>query len=387
MGNRLLARLVVLLLGVEVSGAAALAAPAQSLLNVSYDPTRELYQQVNASFAKKWAAQGGGAVTIKQSHGGSGKQSRSVIDGLPADVVTLALAGDIDAIASRAKLLPANWQSRLPNNSSPYTSTIVFVVRAGNPKGIKDWNDLVRPGVSVITPNPKTSGGARWNYLAAWAYALRASNGDEAKGRDFVARMRKETERIHRIIRGLLDFARKPAEASHDEPANVADAVDDAVHLVSPQKDLQRVRIERRIPEDLPRVSLDADRLTQILLNLLLNAADAIESKRAQQAAGQQAAGAPEAGGTGGEDTILVEAELEAATDTVVLRVIDSGTGLDEATRASMFEPFFTTKPVGRGTGLGLAVCLTIIEQAGGTIRAETHPSGGACFEIRLPAS
>ena len=150
-----------------------------TLLNVSYDPTRELYQDYNAAFAKYWKAKTGNDVQIQQSHGGSSKQARAVIDGLEADVVTLALAYDIDAIAQNAKLLPANWQSRLPDNSSPYTSTIIFLVRKGNPKGIKDWDDLVRPGVSVITPNPKTSGGARWNYLGAWGYALKKSGGDE----------------------------------------------------------------------------------------------------------------------------------------------------------------------------------------------------------------
>jgi sulfate transport system substrate-binding protein len=162
-----------------------------TLLNVSYDPTRELYQEFNTAFAKQWQAKTGDTVTIQQSHGGSGKQARSVIDGLEADVVTLALAGDIDAIADKAKLLPADWQKRLPHNSSPYTSTIVFLVRKGNPKGIKDWNDLVRPGVSVITPNPKTSGGARWNYLAAWGYALKQNKGDEAKAREFIAALFK----------------------------------------------------------------------------------------------------------------------------------------------------------------------------------------------------
>src|SRR2546421_9814205 len=141
-----------------------------TLLNVSYDPTRELYQEYNSAFTKFWCARTGQKVMIKQSHGGSSKQSRSVIDGLDADVVTLALAYDIDAIAEKAKLLPLDWQKRLPNNSSPYTSTIVFLVRKGNPKQIKDWNDIVRPGVSVITSNPKTSGGARWTYLAAWSY-------------------------------------------------------------------------------------------------------------------------------------------------------------------------------------------------------------------------
>ena len=162
-----------------------------TLLNVSYDPTRELYQDYNAAFAKYWKAKTGNDVQIQQSHGGSSKQARAVIDGLEADVVTLALAYDIDAIAQNAKLLPANWQSRLPDNSSPYTSTIIFLVRKGNPKGIKDWDDLVRPGVSVITPNPKTSGGARWNYLGAWGYALKKSAGDESKAKDFVGKLYK----------------------------------------------------------------------------------------------------------------------------------------------------------------------------------------------------
>ena len=156
------------------------------LLNVSYDPTRELYQQLNEVFAKEWQAQTGETITIQQSHGGSGKQARAVIDGLEADVVTLALAYDIDAIAKRG-LLAADWQKRLANNSSPYTSTIVFLVRKGNPKGIKDWSDLTKPGVQVITPNPKTSGGARWNYLAAWGYALHKNNKDETAARNFVA--------------------------------------------------------------------------------------------------------------------------------------------------------------------------------------------------------
>ncbi|SNS12596.1 sulfate transport system substrate-binding protein [Sphingomonas laterariae] len=150
------------------------------LLNVSYDPTRELYKEVNAGFANKWKAEHGQDVTFKMSHGGSGKQSRSVIDGLEADVVTLALAYDIDAIAAKPGLLDAAWQTRLPDNSSPYTSTIVFLVRKGNPKGIKDWGDLVKPGVKVITPNPKTSGGARWNFLAAWAYGRKAGGSDAA---------------------------------------------------------------------------------------------------------------------------------------------------------------------------------------------------------------
>jgi sulfate/thiosulfate transport system substrate-binding protein len=156
------------------------------LLNVSYDPTRELYRAVNAAFAQQWKDKTGKTVTIRQSHGGSGAQARTVIDGLNADVVTLALGGDIDAIAQRTKKIPADWQKRLPNNASPYTSTIVFLVRKGNPKGIKDWGDLSRPGVGVVTPNPKTSGGARWNYLAAWAWARKNNNGDEAKTREFI---------------------------------------------------------------------------------------------------------------------------------------------------------------------------------------------------------
>src|SRR5687768_8910443 len=170
---------------------AALEAPAlhaQTLLNVSYDTTRELYEDYNAAFAKHWKAKGGKAVTVKQSHGGSGKQARTVIDGLAADVVTLALASDIDALVTQGKLLPANWQARLPQNSSPYSSTIVFLVRKGNPKQIKDWDDLIKPGVSVITPNPKTSGGARWNYLAAWEFARRKFGGDE-KAKEFVAKL------------------------------------------------------------------------------------------------------------------------------------------------------------------------------------------------------
>ncbi|MFL6844461.1 MAG: sulfate ABC transporter substrate-binding protein [Allosphingosinicella sp.] len=158
------------------------------LLNVSYDPTRELYRDVNAAFASKWQSEKGQRVTFRMSHGGSGKQSRAVIDGLEADVVTLALGYDIDAIAEKSKRLPADWQSRLPSNSAPYTSTIVFLVRAGNPKGIRDWNDLVRPGVKVITPNPKTSGGARWNFLAAWGYGRKAG-GSDAAAEQYVTRL------------------------------------------------------------------------------------------------------------------------------------------------------------------------------------------------------
>ena len=173
-----------------------------TLLNVSYDPTRELYQDVNTSFAAFWEVKNKEKVTIKQSHGGSGKQARAVIDGLEADVVTLALAYDIDEIAQRAKLLPVNWQSRLPHGSSPYTSTIVFLVRKGNPKQIRDWDDVVKPGIAVITPNPKTSGGARWNYLAAWGYALRRYGNDEAKARDFVVRLYKNVPVLDSGARG-----------------------------------------------------------------------------------------------------------------------------------------------------------------------------------------
>jgi sulfate transport system substrate-binding protein len=173
-----------------------------SLLNVSYDPTRELYQEINATFAAFWEAKAKQKIAIKQSHGGSGKQARAVIDGLEADVVTLALAYDIDEIAERAKLLPPNWQSRLPQGSSPYTSTIVFLVRKGNPKNIRDWGDLVKPGVAVITPNPKTSGGARWNYLAAWGYALRQNANNGAKARDFVTQLYKNVPVLDSGARG-----------------------------------------------------------------------------------------------------------------------------------------------------------------------------------------
>jgi len=160
-----------------------------TLLNVSYDPTRELYVEFNKAFADYWKTKTGDNVTINQSHGGAGKQARAVIDGLSADVVTLALAYDIDAISEKARLIPKEWQSRLPNNSSPYVSTIVFLVRKGNPKGIKDWDDLIKEGVSVITPNPKTSGGARWNYLAAWAYELGRNGGDQAGAQEFLKKI------------------------------------------------------------------------------------------------------------------------------------------------------------------------------------------------------
>ena len=184
-GKTVLGYAAAVLLAASGCGAPA-AAPPVALLNVSYDPTRELYAEVNEAFARQWQAKSGGAVEIRQSHGGSGKQARAVIDGLEADVLTLALAYDVDAVA-KGGLLAADWQRRLPDNSAPYTSTIVFLVRKGNPKAIRDWPDLVRPGVSVITPNPKTSGGARWNYLAAWGYALRQPGGDAEKARAFVS--------------------------------------------------------------------------------------------------------------------------------------------------------------------------------------------------------
>jgi sulfate transport system substrate-binding protein len=173
-----------------------------TLLNVSYDPTRELYQAFNAAFAKYWKTKSGEAVTVRQSHGGSGAQARAVIDGLEADVVTLALAYDIDVLHEKANLIPKDWQKRLPHNSSPYTSTIVFLVRKGNPKGIKDWDDLLKPGVSVITPNPKTSGGARWNYLAAWGYAQTKKGGDEQKARQFITDIFKRVPVLDSGARG-----------------------------------------------------------------------------------------------------------------------------------------------------------------------------------------
>jgi sulfate transport system substrate-binding protein len=188
-----------ILLGLTLS---AWAQGPTELLNVSYDPTRELYQDYNAAFAKYWKAKTGQTVTVQQSHGGSSKQARAVIDGLQADVVTLALAYDIDAIAQNARLLPADWQKRLPQNSTPYTSTIVFLVRKGNPKNIRDWSDLVKPGISVITPNPKTSGGARWNYLAAWAYALKQPGGNEQKAQEFVKQIYKNVPVLDSGARG-----------------------------------------------------------------------------------------------------------------------------------------------------------------------------------------
>jgi sulfate transport system substrate-binding protein len=194
-------RLVAAALAAFAGLASGMALADTTLLNVSYDPTRELYQQYNAAFANHWQAATGEKVTIRQSHGGSGKQARTVIDGLDADVVTLALAYDIDAIADKAKLLPSDWQRRLPRNSTPYTSTIVFLVRKGNPKGIRDWDDLVKPGISVITPNPKTSGGAQWNYLAAWEYAKRKYGGDD-KAKDFVTRLYKNVPVLDSGARG-----------------------------------------------------------------------------------------------------------------------------------------------------------------------------------------
>ena len=202
--------LLALALSTGLTAFAGAATAQTTLLNVSYDPTRELYQDFNPEFARHWQAQTGETVTIKQSHGGAGKQARAVIDGLEADVVTLALAYDIDAIAEQTGKIPANWQTRLANNSSPYTSTIVFLVRKGNPKGIKDWDDLVKPGVSVVTPNPKTSGGARWNYLAAWGYALKKFGNDAAKAEKFVADLFKNVPVLDSGARGsLLTFTER----------------------------------------------------------------------------------------------------------------------------------------------------------------------------------
>lgn len=186
---------------ISLFSAGSIRAADLTLLNVSYDPTRELYQDINTAFAKQWQLKNNQKVTIKQSHGGSGKQARSVIDGLQADVVTLALAYDIDAIADKGLIKPG-WQKELPNNSAPYTSTIVFLVRKGNPKKIRNWDDLVKPGISVITPNPKTSGGARWNYLAAWAYALHQPGGNDAKAKEFVSKLFKNVPVLDSGARG-----------------------------------------------------------------------------------------------------------------------------------------------------------------------------------------
>jgi sulfate/thiosulfate transport system substrate-binding protein len=188
---------------VFIGGTASVAHAAEvTLLNVSYDPTRELYVDLNQAFGEYWKKKTGNDVKINQSHGGSGRQARSVIDGLAADVVTLALAGDIDQIANQGKLLPQNWEERLPNNSAPYTSTIVFLVRKGNPKNIKDWGDLVKPGISVITPNPKTSGGARWNYLAGWAWAKKQPGGSDATARDYIRKLYKNVPVLDTGARG-----------------------------------------------------------------------------------------------------------------------------------------------------------------------------------------
>lgn len=199
------------LVGAVLAVGAGHAARAEvTLLNVSYDPTRELYDEYNRAFVKYWQAKTGQKVVIRQSHGGSGKQARTVLDGLQADVVTLALAADIDALAKKGKLLPANWQGRLPENSAPYTSTIVFLVRKGNPKDIKDWGDLVKPGVSVITPNPKTSGGARWNYLAGWAWALRQPGGNEAAATAYIRKLFANVPVLDTGARGsLTTFAQR----------------------------------------------------------------------------------------------------------------------------------------------------------------------------------
>jgi sulfate/thiosulfate-binding protein len=197
-------------LALSLAGLAAHAAEPIKLLNVSYDPTREFYKDFNAAFAKDWKTKTGQDVTISQSHGGSGKQARSIIDGLEADVATLALGYDVDALHEYGKLIPADWQKRLPNNASPYTSTIVFLVRKGNPKKITDWSDLVRPGIAVVTPNPKTSGGARWNYLAAWGYAVKKNNATDAQARDFVAGIYKNAVVLDSGARGsTISFAER----------------------------------------------------------------------------------------------------------------------------------------------------------------------------------
>lgn len=204
--RRIVAPALVALLAFGGSGVSA----QQKILNVSYDPTRELYKAINPAFIADWKAKTGENVEIQASHAGSGAQARAVIDGLPADVVTLALAADIDAIATRSGKIAADWQKRLPNNSAPYTSTIVFLVRKGNPKAIRDWDDLVKPGVAVITPNPKTSGGARWNYLAAWGYAVKKFAGDEAKTKDFVKAIYRNAPVLDTGARGsTITFAQR----------------------------------------------------------------------------------------------------------------------------------------------------------------------------------
>ncbi|MDH4414625.1 MAG: sulfate ABC transporter substrate-binding protein [Rhizobium sp.] len=202
--------LAAFLVGLSLSTGLVLPAGAAELLNVSYDPTREFYAEYNAAFARHWQAETGETVTVSQSHGGSGRQARAVMEGLEADVVTLALQSDIDIIAERAKLIAPDWRSRLPNNASPYTSTIVFLVRKGNPKGIKDWGDLVKGDVQIVTPNPKTSGGARWNYLAAWAWANKEFGGDQEKIRDYVAEIYRRAPVLDTGARGsLTSFAQR----------------------------------------------------------------------------------------------------------------------------------------------------------------------------------
>jgi sulfate transport system substrate-binding protein len=197
-------------LGLKAQPASAPSAASVTLLNVSYDPTREFYVEFNAAFAKYWKGKTGQDVTVKQSHGGSGKQARSILDGLDADVATLALAFDTDALYEHGKLIPKDWQKRLPHNASPYQSTIVLVVREGNPKGIKDWDDLVKPGIKVITPNPKTSGGARWNYLAAWEFARRKYGGSEAQAKAFVAKLFENVPVLDTGARGsTITFAQR----------------------------------------------------------------------------------------------------------------------------------------------------------------------------------
>jgi sulfate/thiosulfate-binding protein len=199
--NQYLTRIIVVMV-LSVLAVSNASAADINLLNVSYDPTRELYKEYNTAFAKYWKAKTGDTVTVNQSHGGSGKQARSVLEGLEADVVTLALSNDIDQLYQKRKLVQEDWQKLLPNNSSPYTSTIVLLVRKGNPLGIKDWNDIVKPGVSIVTPNPKTGGGARWNYLAAWAYALKANNNDEAAAAAFVGQLYKNVAVLDSGARG-----------------------------------------------------------------------------------------------------------------------------------------------------------------------------------------
>jgi sulfate transport system substrate-binding protein len=202
MQKNLIGKILLVLVLVSVMGIPSVTRAEITLLNASYDPTREFFKEYNVAFARYWKARTGETVIVRQSHGGSGKQGRAVIDGLGADVVTLALAYDIDAIHRKSGRLPVNWQGRLPHNSAPYVSTIVFLVRKGNPKNIRDWDDLIRPGIAVIVPNPKTSGGARWNYLAAWGYALRKFDGSEAKARDFVARLYRNVPVLDSGARG-----------------------------------------------------------------------------------------------------------------------------------------------------------------------------------------